>query len=560
MADFRVVVIGGTGTFGARVCRLLACDRAIVVVIAARHLKAAEALAAMVRRERGRDDIFAAHLDTNAGNWAETLAQLRPNAVVHSAGPFQASDYRVAEACIALGVHYVDLADARDFVCGICRLDAVARDAGVLVASGASSVPALSAAVVDHLAKGLSPIDAIDIAISPGNRAPRGRATVAAILSYVGGSVRVWRDGAWCDGIGWQDLHRRTISLPDGTTLGQRWFGLCDVPDLALFPQRYAVRQRVGFHAGLELPLLHVVLWLLSWPVRWRWLRSLAPHAGILHWLADRVRRLGSDRGGMLVDVAGRDDDGRALTRRWRLLAEAGDGPWIPALASVALVRKLSRGALAVCGAMPCVGLLTMTEILAEADGLAIRWADDQVQPLYRRHIGAGYGRLPVSIARLHDLSGGATWRGRAAIDGAHGPAARLAARIFGFPLAAADVPVEVRFGVRDGVETWRRTFAGHSFTSLQYAGTGRARGLIVERFGVVRFAMRAVASDQGIDLELHSGRVLGVPLPRRLLPRIAANERGDAAGRFRFDVAIALPGIGRLVRYRGWLEPVSGS
>jgi predicted DCC family thiol-disulfide oxidoreductase YuxK len=35
--------------------------------------------------------------------------------------------------------------------------------------------------------------------------------------------------------------------------------------------------------------------------------------------------------------------------------------------------------------------------------------------------------------------------------------------------------------------------------------------------------------------------------------PRIKAFETG-AGGKFRFDVEIGLPGIGRLVRYRGWL------
>jgi hypothetical protein len=35
------------------------------------------------------------------------------------------------------------------------------------------------------------------------------------------------------------------------------------------------------------------------------------------------------------------------------------------------------------------------------------------------------------------------------------------------------------------------------------------------------------------------------------------ATETVDAAGRFRFDVEMRLPfGLGRLVRYRGWLVP----
>ncbi|HKU95281.1 MAG TPA: DUF4166 domain-containing protein [Vineibacter sp.] len=556
MSGFRVVVIGATGAFGARVCRLLARDPGIALVVAARNGPPAAALAAELCHLHGRPDITAATLDIDAVDWADRLARLDAAAVIHTAGPFQESDYRVAEACIRLGIHYVDLADARAFVCGINRLDPAARQAGVLVATGASSVPALSSAAIEHMARGLSCIDTIDIAITPGNRAPRGRATIAAILSYVGRPVRLWQNGSWIDGTGWQDLHRRILALPDGASLGPRWFSLCDVPDLTLLPERYGVRERVAFHAGLELPLLHVGTWLLSWPVRWRWIRSLVPFTGVLRWLADRVRGWGTDRGGMLVDVAGRTATGRAVTRRWRLLAESGDGPWIPALAAVALVRKLARGDVTIRGAVPCVGLLSLEEILVEAEGRAIRSASDEAKPLYERCIGAAYDLLPAPIARLHDLTSAAMWHGRADIKGAQGIVARFAAHVFGFPATNPDVPVSVAFSVRDGVETWRRTFGRQSFVSVQHAAAGGEPGVIVERFGAVAFAMQAAASAHGIDLHLCRGSVLGVPLPRFLWPRIVANERADDAGRFRFDVEIGLPVIGRLVHYRGWLAP----
>jgi hypothetical protein len=206
---------------------------------------------------------------------------------------------------------------------------------------------------------------------------------------------------------------------------------------------------------------------------------------------------------------------------------------------------------------MPCVGLLTAGEILAEAAGLAIRETGDEALPVYVQALGAGYAVLPAPVARLHDLAAPAVWQGRADVGDAGGPVARLLARLFGFPPAQRDVPVTVAFDVRDGIETWRRTFGGHAFLSLQYAGTGTEHGLIVERFGPVAFAMRVVPSAAGIDLELRSGRVFGIGLPRALWPRISAAERVDAEGRFQFDVTIGVPLAGRLVRYRGWLQPV---
>jgi hypothetical protein len=46
--------------------------------------------------------------------------------------------------------------------------------------------------------------------------------------------------------------------------------------------------------------------------------------------------------------------------------------------------------------------------------------------------------------------------------------------------------------------------------------------------------------------------------MPRWLMPRVDAREHA-ADGVFHFAVEIALPAIGRLVRYEGWLKPLAG-
>src|SRR5881628_23475 len=76
------------------------------------------------------------------------LPALEADLVIDAAGPFQGSSYAVPEACIAARIPYLDLADGRDFVCGIGALDQAARAAGVAIVAGASSVCALSGAVV----------------------------------------------------------------------------------------------------------------------------------------------------------------------------------------------------------------------------------------------------------------------------------------------------------------------------------------------------------------------------------------------------------------------------
>ena len=158
-------------------------------------------------RSREKAEAFAAGLDAAnppqgvaidvAGDLAGALAGARPDLVIHTVGPFQGQSYRVAEACIAARAHYLDLADARGFVGGIKALDKNARAAGVAVVSGASSVPALSAAIVDRYRPQFARLESVDYGISTAEQGSRGLATAASVLSYVGKPIRIWRGGAW---------------------------------------------------------------------------------------------------------------------------------------------------------------------------------------------------------------------------------------------------------------------------------------------------------------------------------------------------------------------------
>jgi hypothetical protein len=176
---------------------------------------------------------------------------------------------------------------------------------------------------------------------------------------------------------------------------------------------------------------------------------------------------------------------------------------------------------------------------------------------LYRRVLGERYELMPAPLRVLHDMKDGRA-AGRAEIDGAATGAGRLIARLFGMPRAGSDVSVTVDFASRGDGEIWSRDFAGQRLRSTQYPGAGRWRGMLVERLGVMTYVLAVPVSPDGLDLKIVAGRCLGLPMPRFALPRIVASERVDAQGRFRFAVEIGLPLVGRLVRYRGWLEPAA--
>ncbi|RYI78797.1 MAG: hypothetical protein EON47_24480, partial [Acetobacteraceae bacterium] len=251
MGGFRVLVLGGYGFFGRRVLQRLSLQAGLEIVVAGRSLQKAQALV------DGLPAAQAMKLDVGSEDFDAQLKALAPAVVVHTCGPFQGQAYRVAEACIAAGAHYIDLADGRDFVCGIGVLDRAARTAGVAVISGASSVPALSCAAADHLARTMDTVSEVDIGISPGNRTERGLSTVQAILSYCG---RPLPAPAGSRRFGWVGAWEQAYPAP----VGRRLLSPCDVPDLDLLPMRYPGRPDVRFGAGLELRLLHRGLNLLA--------------------------------------------------------------------------------------------------------------------------------------------------------------------------------------------------------------------------------------------------------------------------------------------------------
>jgi hypothetical protein len=145
----------------------------------------------------------------------------------------------------------------------------------------------------------------------------------------------------------------------------------CDVPDLALFPARYAASE-VRFGAGLELRFLHRGMNVMAWLARQGIVRDWSRHAQLLKWAADLFRHWGSDAGAMHVQVQGVDAAGSKVMRTWQLVATHGDGPFVPTLAATAVVRRFQAGALRP-GAYPCVGVLGLSDFTREMEGLAIQ-------------------------------------------------------------------------------------------------------------------------------------------------------------------------------------------
>lgn len=353
----KTLVLGGYGNFGARICRALKDDSAIQLLIAGRDGRRAEELA---RALGGRARAVA--IDLQSAGFASELRELGVELVIHTAGPFQEQGYGVAVAAAAASAHYIDLADGRRFVCDFpSALNAAFQACGRCAISGASTVPALSSAVVDRLTRGWRSIATIDICIAPAQTAPRGPATMEAVLSYCGEPIRVWDDGRWQTRRGWARPERVSFAR-----MRPRLGATCDIPDLELFPARYGVGRRVLFRAALEVGIGQRAFAILATMRAAGLVSRPGRFARLFERLAGATDFLGSSLGGMVVRVQGRDSDGLPVQRAWHIAADDDHGPEIPCMAAILLARRLAQGRPPAAGAHAAIGVLDLAEFEPE--------------------------------------------------------------------------------------------------------------------------------------------------------------------------------------------------
>jgi hypothetical protein len=161
-ANQRVVVAGAGGVFG----RLL------------------------VRELTGKFDVVAAtrrELDLNDVEAVRRMAK-DVYAIACTAGPFQALDRRIVRACVDGGAHWLDIGDDARWFFDLLddrELDALARERGVAVLPGLSTLPAVSGALVRRLG---SP-GPVTVTLRINNRNAKGAAAIASAAAAGGRSL-----------------------------------------------------------------------------------------------------------------------------------------------------------------------------------------------------------------------------------------------------------------------------------------------------------------------------------------------------------------------------------
>ncbi len=363
----RILIIGGYGNFGSFIARMLAREDNIQLILAGRS-KAKAQQAAKALEAKNTPEATVIDIDHDL---ADSLAAIKPCIVIHTSGPYQDQDYHVAESCLQQGCHYLDLADARAFVTGITELDARAKEKNVLICSGASSVPCLTASIIDRYKDELQTLEKVEYAIATAQLSNRGLATISSVLSYAGKPFTTLIDGKMQAVYGWLGLTRRRF-----WKLNLRLLGNCDIPDLELFPKRYPSLQTIRFRAGLELKILHLALMALSWLVHIRLLDSIQPFAKLLSRISFLFDPIGKNDSGFYMRLSGKDEQGNDKHIQFDLVARHGGGLWIPSAPAIIIARKIANIEINKTGATPCLDLITLDEYLEFLNEFDIEWQE----------------------------------------------------------------------------------------------------------------------------------------------------------------------------------------
>lgn len=343
-----LAVLGGYGTFGARVTRELA-RRGHRVTVAGRDLARASALA----RDLGPDH-RAAEVDVTDVDSCRRA--IRGTAVmVVCAGPFSGLGPAAARAALEEATHYVDIADDREYIRRLRTFDDEFRGVARCAAYGCSSLPAVSSALALSLVDAGEPPERARVTLFIGSANPKGKASVRAMVERLGRPVRT----AEGDRPGFGDP--QTVPLPP--PFGPRTAYTFDGPEHDLFPALLGVAA-VDVRVGFELPLASAGFAVLA-RMGARWGRRTA---ALLSQAAALAPRVGATGGAVLVELTW--SDGR---RAARALVAGEEGQRMAALPCALVADALASGGSTVTGVQPPTAIIGPAALLSSLQEAGLR-------------------------------------------------------------------------------------------------------------------------------------------------------------------------------------------
>ncbi|MEO3415700.1 DUF4166 domain-containing protein [Roseovarius sp. CAU 1744] len=157
------------------------------------------------------------------------------------------------------------------------------------------------------------------------------------------------------------------------------------------------------------------------------------------------------------------------------------------------------------------------------------------------------------AVLSFHAGRGTCIYSGRCDITRGRHPLVRLGLWVAGFPRDGCNLPTRVTTKTQECHSIWERDFGGHVTRSRLTCNPSRTR--VIEAFGPFSLTLSLRAENGQLHISVESMRIFRLPVPTPLVPVSTTTEAEGADGRFLFDVAGRIPGIGPLIRYRGDLR-----
>lgn len=292
----RIIVYGGNGFFGRLVVEDLLAHSDTNITIASRSCKNSLNLGPLQKRIES--------VISDANDYESIFSTLDgAKIVINCLGPFQGQSLNLLRACIEKKIHYIDVADDRDFVIRCFQLRPQIEQAGIMAFVGCSVIPGISCLLVKFCRNHLSNIEKVRIFITPGTHHPRGPGSFLSLLSTVGNSFSIPYKGSHRTVKGWTG--REQVCFPE--PLGKRWvYYVVDVPDYFLQPLYFNAKS-VDFKIGSEMDFLNRLLAITRWIKQMLHIRKLDVFVPFFRSAISVASFFGTTQGGVMVKVIGKN-------------------------------------------------------------------------------------------------------------------------------------------------------------------------------------------------------------------------------------------------------------
>jgi hypothetical protein len=304
----RVVVLGGVGQFGRT---------------AAEELRKLGVPAVTASRKAPAD----LRVDANDADLIRATLR-KDDVVIDAAGPFFTRSLALMEAAIEMKFDVVDLNDDLGYAEHVVGLEPQIMAAGIRVLSSASSVSAVSAAVIRH--SGIELPRRVTSFLAPASRHTANVGTAASLWRSIGRPVRVLHEGKLETRIGWSESRSFVMPGPVGKIKGH----LFESADVLYLPRIWPMLREVSMYVDSNTFGANSVLQLAAFSEPLREVVERKVHVGA--WLA---RKFGSSAGGIGYEIEG--PDGRVS----RHAIVSAENSFLAAVAPAVLAaRSIAKG------------------------------------------------------------------------------------------------------------------------------------------------------------------------------------------------------------------------